>query len=187
MHAPGRWPGIAWGDFMNRKLVAGLLLPALALTACSSKPREFRPTLAAPTAATGAANPAELDAAYAECRQLMVEGKLDSEGRLASGAAGVAATGATMAAGAAAATSAGLMGGAAIASATVVLLPFALIGGAVGMAKIKRANKEKAIKKVMTGCLAERGYTVAGWTKAGKAPKVVEGQEAAAADEAATP
>ena len=153
---------------MNRKIVAGLLLPALALTACSSRPREFKPTLASP-----AANPSELDAAYAECRQLMVEGKLDSEGRLASGAAGVAATGATMAAGAAAATSAGLMGGAAIASATVVLLPFALVGGAVGMAKIKRAKKEQAIQRVMTGCLAERGYTVAGWTKAGKAPKVI--------------
>ena len=170
---------------MHRKIVAGLLLPALALTACSSRPREFRPTLAASTTATAAANPAELDAAYAECKQLMVEGKLDSEGRLASGAAGVAATGATMAAGAAAATSAGLMGGAAIASATVVLLPFALVGGAVGMAKIKRAKKEKAIQKVMGGCLAERGYTVAGWTKAGKAPKVVDA--GAATEKAGTP
>ena len=167
---------------MNRNLVAGLLLPALALSACSSRPREFRPTLAAPPA-----NPSELDAAYAECRQLMVEGKLDSEGRVASGAAGVAATGATMAAGAAAASSAGLMGGAAIASATVVLLPVALIGGAIGMAKIKRAKKEKAIQKVMTGCLAERGYTVAGWTKAGKAPKVVAGQAPAAPEQPATP
>ena len=170
---------------MHRKIVAGLLLPALALTACSSRPREFRPTLAASTSAT-AGNPAELDTAVAECRQLMVEGKLDSEGRLASGAAGVAATGATMAAGAAAATSAGLMGGAAIASATVVLLPFALVGGAVGMAKIKRAKKEQAIKRVMTGCLAERGFTVAGWTKTGKKAVVAAGASAGA-DESGTP
>ena len=160
---------------MNRKLVGWLLLPALTVTACSSKPREFRPTLAS----ASTAQPIELDAAYHECRQLMVDGKLDSEGRLASGAAGVAATGATMAAGAAAATTAGLWGGAAIASATVVLLPFALIGGAVGTAKIKRHAKEKAIQKVMTGCLAERGYTVAGWTKAPKAEKVAEAKQAA--------
>ena len=170
---------------MNRNAAAWLVIPALVLSACSSRPREFKPTLAPSTNAT-AANPAELDAAVAECRQLMVEGKLDSEGRLASGAAGVAATGATMAAGAAAATSAGLMGGAAIASATVVLLPFALVGGAVGMAKIKRANKERAIKQVMAGCLAERGFTVAGWTKTGK-KAVVAGKGAAVTGKAGTP
>ena len=58
-------------------------------------------------------------------------------------------------------------------------VPESIAGVGLG-GKIKRANKEKAIKKVMTGCLAERGYTVAGWTKAGKAPKVVEGAGAEA-------
>ena len=96
----------------------------------------FRPTLAA-----APANPTELDSAYDECRQLLVEGKLDSSGRVASGAAGVAAGGATMAAGAAAASSAGLYGGMALASATVVLIPVALIGGAFGMSRIKRGQK----------------------------------------------
>ena len=156
---------------MNRIFLGCLLVPALVLSGCSSKPREFRPTLAAP-----AADPSALDAAYEECRQLMVEGKLDSSGRLASGAVGVAAGGATMAAGAAAASSAGLYGGMALASATVVLIPVALIGGAFGMSRIKRGKKEKAIQEVMTGCLAERGYTVAGWTKAGKKPTVVGGE-----------
>lgn len=163
---------------MNRKLIACLLLPAFVLAACSSKPREFNPTLAAP-----AAQPAKLDAAVAECRQLWIEGKLDSNGRLASGAAGVAASGATLAAGAAAASSAGLYGGMAIASATVVLLPFALIGGAWGMSKIKRSAKEKAVKTAMAGCLQERGFTVAGWTKARKAPKLVVADAKAAPQE----
>lgn len=157
---------------MNRKLIAWALMPALALAACSSKPREFNPTLAAPPA-----NPSELDAAVAECRQLLIEGKLDSNGRLASGAAGVAASGATLAAGAAAASSAGLYGGMAIASATVVLLPFALIGGAWGMSKYKRGQKEKAIKTAMAGCLQERGFTVAGWTRAGKPQKLAAASE----------
>ena len=126
---------------------------------------------------------AKLDAAVAECRQLWIDGKLDSNGRLASGAAGVAASGATLAAGAAAASSAGLYGGMAIASATVVLLPFALIGGAWGMSKIKRSAKEKAVKTAMAGCLQERGFTVAGWTKARKAPKLVVADAKAPAEE----
>ena len=161
---------------MNRNLIVYLLIPALALSACSSKPREFRPTLAA-----APANPTELDSAYAECRTLLVEGKLDSSGRVASGAAGVAAGGATMAAGAAAASSAGLYGGMALASATVVLIPVALIGGAFGMSRIKRGQKEKAIKAAMSGCLEERGFVVAGWTKAGKKPAEVASQAPAAA------
>ena len=162
---------------MNRNFAAGLLIPVLALSGCSSKPREFRPTLAAPAADVSA-----LDAAYEECRQLLVEGKLDSSGRLASGAVGVAAGGATMAAGAAAASSAGLYGGMALASATVVLIPVALIGGAFGMSRIKRGKKEHAIKTAMSGCLAERGYVVAGWTKAGKKPAAVAGKPGVAGE-----
>ena len=98
----------------------------------------------------------------------------------AAGAAGVAAGGATMAAGAAAASSAGLYGGMALASATVVLIPVALIGGAFGMSRIKRGQKEKAIKAAMSGCLEERGFAVAGWTKASKKPAEVASQAPAA-------
>ncbi len=76
-----------------------------------------------------------------------------------------------MAAGSAAATSAGLYAGAAIASATVVAIPFVALAGAWGMAKAKRAKKEKAIKTAMAGCLRERGYEVANWTRAPKAPR----------------
>ena len=63
--------------------------------------------------------------------------------------------------------------GLAAATATVVLLPFAIVGGAWGMAKMKRAKKERAIKTAMTGCLQERGYQVAGWSKAAKKPVIV--------------
>lgn len=159
---------------MNRNHIAGLVMAALMLPSCSSKPREFRPTLAA-----APANPADLDTAYEECRQLLVAGKLDSSGRAGSAATGVAAAGTTAAVGAAAASSAGIYGGMAIASATVVLLPVALIGGAFGMSRIKRGKKERAIRTAMTGCLQERGFAVAGWTKAGKKPKVAVGEAAA--------
>ena len=108
--------------------------------------------LASPPASTVA-----LDASTAECTELLVAGKLDQNGRLASGTAGVAAGGAIAVAGGAAATSAGLAGGMAVASATIDLSPFAALGGAWGMARMKRANKENAIKAAMSGCLRNAG------------------------------
>jgi hypothetical protein len=133
------------------------------LGACSSRPREFTPSL-------GVVPPdqAKFEAAYADCKQLFVTGKLDRNGRLGSGGAGAAAGGAVGVAGTAAATSAGLYGGMAVMSATLVLMPVAIVGGAIGMAKIKRHKKEQAIQRVMGGCLHDRGYDVASWAKAPK-------------------
>jgi hypothetical protein len=147
---------------MPRKLFAAACL-CLVLEACSSRPREFTPNLGmVPT------DQAKFDAAYAECKQLYVSGKLDSSGRLGSGGAAAAAGGAVGVAGTAAATSAGLYAGAAVMSATLVLMPVAIVGSAIGMAKIKRHAKEKAIQRVMGGCLHERGYEIASWQKAPK-------------------
>jgi hypothetical protein len=69
--------------------------------------------------------------------------------------------------------------GMALASATIVLLPFAALGGAWGMARMKRAKKENAIKAAMTGCLQEHGYRVAGWSKGVKKPRIVHAGSAA--------
>lgn len=148
---------------MRRNLLAATACVGLLVQGCSSRPREFNATLAA-----APADRAAFDSASDECRRLLVEGKLDSNGRLASAGAGAAAGAGMMAAGAGLASSAGMYTGAAIASATVVLIPFVAIGGAFGLAKMKRARKEKAIKTAMGGCLSERGYYVAGWEKAKK-------------------
>ena len=110
---------------------------------------------------------------FGTCQQLFVEGKLDSNGRAGSAGAGAAVGVGTAVAGGAAAVGAGPWAGAAVASATVVLLPFAILGGAWGMSRMKRANKERAIKRVMSGCMAERGFQVSGWTKTGKKVAVV--------------
>lgn len=123
--------------------------------------------------ATPAASQAAFDSAYAGCQQLLVAGKLDSSGRMASAGAGAAVGAATAAAGGSAAAAAGGYAGLAAASATVVLLPFAILGGAWGMSRMKRAKKERAIKTAMEGCLNERGYQVAGWSKGLKKPVVV--------------
>ncbi len=76
------------------------------------------------------------------------------------------ATGATTAVvGGTAAAAAGGYAGLAVPSATIVLLPFAILGGAWGMSRMKRAKKERAIKTALEGCLKERGFVVAGWSK----------------------
>jgi len=154
---------------MRKLNVSAAVAIALMIGACSSRPREFRPNLAA---APSAADQAKFNADVSECCELLVAGKLDSSGRLASAGAGAAAGAATAVGGAALASSAGLYGGMAVASATVVLLPFAAVGGAWMMANAKRSKKEKAIQAVMAGCLSERGHTIVGWEKTGKKMKV---------------
>jgi hypothetical protein len=151
---------------MNNKIVACALIVCLTLQACSSKPREFTPALASAPASAG-----DFDAAHATCHHLLVAGKLDSNGRSASGSAGAAVGVGTAAVGGTAAATAGGYAGLAAASATVVLLPFAILGGAWGMAKMKRAKKERAIKTALEGCLDERGYRVAGWSEGAKKKK----------------
>jgi len=135
----------------------------LSLEACSSRPREFTPQLT-----TAPSTRPQFDAVYADCRELLVSGKLDANGRSGSAAAGAGAGAGTAAVGGTAAAVAGGWGGVALASATIVLLPFAVVGGAWGMSRMKRARKERAIKTALQGCLKERGYEVAGWTKVTK-------------------
>jgi hypothetical protein len=148
---------------MHRTILIATACAGLLVQGCSSRPREFNPTLGIATA-----DAAGFDQAYATCTQLMVAGKLDKQGRSGSLGGGAAVGATTMAVGAGAATAMGGWAGVAAASATVVLLPFAIVGGAWGMAKMKRAKKEAAIKQVIGGCLQERGYSVAGWERAPK-------------------
>ena len=162
------------GDSVKNRIVVAAVMGCMTLQACSSRPREFAPTLVALPASQ-----AEFDAAYAECQQLLLAKKLDANGRLASAGAGAGVGVATAAAGGATAAAMGGYGGLAAAGATIVLLPFAIIGGAWGMSRMKRAKKEKAIKTAIAGCLQERGYTVAGWSKGVKKPVVVQPDTAA--------
>jgi hypothetical protein len=144
-------------------LMATLLGAALLLPACSSRPRAFEPSLAALPA-----DQQKFALEYATCERLLVEGTLDSQGRLASAATAAGAVATVGTAGGVAATSAGLYAGAGIASLTLVALPFVAIGSAWGVAKAKQKRKEAAIKRVMAGCLEDRGYKVVGWTRAAR-------------------
>ena len=144
-----------------------IIAAAVVVQGCSSRPREFTPTLGAIPADQSA-----FDTAYATCSQLLADGKLTQDGRLASAGAGAAAGGTAAVVGGATAAAVAGYGGLAVASASIVLLPFAIVGGAVGMAKMKRTKKEKAIRAAMNGCLHERGYNVSEWEKAKKKRRV---------------
>jgi hypothetical protein len=145
---------------MDDRAILYLAMGCIALQGCSSRPREFAPSLAAP-----AASPAAFDAAYASCQQRFLAGKLTSNGKTRSATAGAGAGVGTAAVGGGAAAVAGGWGGVAIASATIVLLPFAVVGGAWGMSRRARAKKEQAIKLAMENCLGEAGYRVGSWTR----------------------
>ena len=148
---------------MRAGLIAAAFAAALTLSACSSRPREFTPMLAA-----APADQAGFKEAYATCGRLFAEGKLDASGRLASGGAGAAAGGAAMAVGSAAALTAGGYTGLAVASATVVALPFVAVAGAWRLAKNRKNKKEQRIQQATAGCLTERGYPVVGWEPVSK-------------------
>ncbi len=161
---------------MHKGLVAAALTAALMLQACSSRPREFSPKLA-----SAPADQQAFEGAHAECRQLLADGKLDSSGRLASSGAGAAAGATTMAVGGAAAASVGGYGGLALASATVVALPFVAVAGAWGLAKSKKKKKERKIQEATAGCLGERGFDVAGWEPSSRKKAVPRLKQAALA------
>lgn len=151
------------GNPVQSKYLIASIAAALMLHGCSSRPRAFTPTLAA-----ASVDKAAFNQAHARCTELLVAGKLDQNGRSNSLGAGAAAGATTAAVGAGTAAAIGGYGGLAAASATIVLLPFAIVGGAWGMAKMKRAKKEEAIKTAMTGCLKEQGYSVVAWERVGK-------------------
>ncbi|HZF43043.1 MAG TPA: hypothetical protein VEZ48_06505 [Sphingomonadaceae bacterium] len=139
----------------------------LALSACSSRPREF--------VATPASQPADsvkFAADHESCRIFVAQGVRSGFGaRLASGGAGVAAGVGVTAAAVGGAASSSALGAAAAASAATVMLPVFGIAAAWGVAKAQKAKKERDVRKAMQACLFEQGHEVAGWEVAPKRKK----------------
>jgi hypothetical protein len=131
---------------------------AVSLTACSSRPRQFAPTLAA-----APADQTKFAADYETCRVLVASGKRsDFGGTAASAGVGTAAgvgVGVAMAGG----TYGSVAAATAAAATTIILMPIAGVLGAWGMAKRSKLKKEKEVKAATQLCLAENGYTVANW------------------------
>ncbi len=128
------------------------------MSACSSRPREFAPTLAA-----APADAAKYSADYEACRIMVAEGQRSGFGaRVASGGVGVAA-GVGLGAALAGGTGGTALGAMAAASATLVMAPFIGLAGAWGVAKRSKNKKEREIKGATALCLSELGYSVDTW------------------------
>ena len=138
-----------------------LLIGAVSLAGCSSRPRNFAPDL-------GAA-PVDQDtyeAHWLECRARVAAITDKRSGRLTSAGSGAAAgLGAGVAAGAATSGATyGTVGAAAAAGAAMIaVVPIFGLAGAWGISKIKKTKKERAIKRTTANCMAEAGYSIDKW------------------------
>lgn len=149
---------------MTRRHAAAASALLLLLTGCSSRPREFVPTLSA-----APADAADYQRDYETCRTLVAAGKRSGFGsRAASAGTGVAA-GVGIPVGIAALGEAATY---AVASSAVVLMPVVGIGAAWAMAKRKKNRNEREIKQATAACLAEHGYVVADWQLAKKKQRI---------------
>jgi len=133
------------------------------LPACSTKPREFTPTLTTtPTAQVA------FDADLADCKTQVASGKKSFGTGTAVAAGSAIGVGAGLATGASAASGMGMMSGTAaaagLATGFIVTAPIAVFV----VSRSIRGHKERAIKAAMTDCLRSRGYEIAEWDRAPK-------------------
>ena len=156
-----------------RCAVAVLAATALLIGGCSSRPRQFAPTLKTP-----ASNQATYDKDYLTCRTLVGKGyKSDFKataltlgigtaaglgGGLAVGAVVISTTTPTLA-------TLGLNASAAGIGAASVAFPIIGIGVGFGVSRAIRSGREKRIKTALASCLGEYGHSVDGWTLVKKA------------------
>lgn len=157
---------------MRDRLVCIAVAGTLLLTACSSRPREFTASLAAPPA-----DQSGFETAHETCRTLVAQGYRSGFGaRIASAGAGVAGVGAGLAVGMGAGaatmgTGAGVAAAGVAASTALVMVPVLGVAAAWGLSKRRKARKEREIKSAMGLCLSEQGYTVDSWRVAKKRRK----------------
>jgi hypothetical protein len=153
---------------MRQLHLSALVVASLLVSACSSRPREFAPTLVAPPADAG-----KYARDYETCRIMVAEGQRSGFGaRMASGGVGVAA-GVGLGAALAGGTGGTVVGAMAAASATLIMAPVIGVVGAWGMAKRSKNRKEREIKEATALCLSELGYTVQDWKPAKSQKRIV--------------
>ena len=146
---------------IGHKSGALLLICAVSLAGCSSRPRNFAPVLGAAPVDQDA-----YEAHWLECRDRVAAITDKRSGRLTSAGSGAAAgLGAGVAAGAATSGATyGTVGAAAAAGAAMIaVVPIFGLAGAWGISKIKKTKKERAIKRTTADCMAVAGYSVDKW------------------------
>jgi hypothetical protein len=152
------------------------VLAVASLTACSSRPRQFAPSLAA-----APADQAAYASHYEQCRVLVANGQRSGFGATAASAGVGTAAGVGVGVAMAGGTYSSVAAATAAAATTLVLMPIAGVIGAWGMAKRSKLKKEREIKAATQLCLAENGYAVTGWKTDKNQKRIKRTKKAAAA------
>lgn len=139
------------------KSACAIVAMALIISGCSTRPRNFAATTTIPVA-----DRTVFETDYRTCQRLVAHGRrTDFKAAAATGAAtGAGAFGASAVA--ASAGGIGIGGATAVAS---IAIPFVGVLAGFGVSRTIRGGKERKIKRAMTTCLTEYGYSVAGWSK----------------------
>jgi hypothetical protein len=149
---------------------------AVSLSACSSRPRQFAPTLAA-----APADQTKFAADYENCRVLVANGQRSGFGATAASAGVGTAAGVGVGVAMAGGTYGSVAAATAAAATTVILMPIVGVLGAWGMAKRSKTKKEKEVKAATQLCLTENGYTVEKWEHDKKQKRIKRTKAPAAA------
>ncbi len=147
----------------TKKSIACVAVAAVLVSGCSTKPRQFAPTLVAP-----ASHSAQLEQDVRICDTLVKQGHTSN---FASAAATAATTGAATLGSGVAMVGTGMVGwtssGAGAAAAGLAMPVIGIFAG-FGVSRAIRGGKEKKYKARMETCLGELGYTTDGWQKIAK-------------------
>lgn len=142
---------------------------AVCASGCSTRPREFRPTLASPTT-----DQSKFDETLLQCQVMVrrgVKGNFaTTAAQLGAGSAGGIAASALAASAFSGATTSGFVNGAAITAGGSALLVVGPLAG-FGVSRLIRTSREKKYKAALGTCLSEFGYSAQGWDKQKKLSK----------------
>jgi hypothetical protein len=141
------------------KHIASLIVITASLSACSTRPREFRAVLDKPAAEQDA-----FEKDLFKC-QIMVRRGIKGDFKTTAGQA-LAGGGGFMAAGSIAASA--LSTSTSLGTAIGTSAAFASVGGPLvgfGVSRIIRSKREKKYRASLNSCLSEYGYSVASWEK----------------------
>jgi hypothetical protein len=170
---------------MKSSIITSLLIIAcVAASGCSSRPRNFAATLSAP-----ASDEATYQRDFAACDALARKGYKSNFKAAALSTAGGTAIGVAAGFGAAgiAAASVGTASGGLGAAISAAAVPGAVGAAALfviaapvgfGISRAIRSGREKRLKRALTSCMGEYGYTVSDWTVVKKRKKALPLQEA---------
>jgi len=135
--------------------VFAIATSAMLLSGCSTAPRNFAASVSTPVSDQTA-----FENDYRNCQKMVSAGRTSGFRDAAITGAGAAGAGALFGAGSFAAASSWSAAGAAASA-----VPFVGVFAGFGISRAIRGGKERKLKRGMTTCLAEYGYSVADWEK----------------------